>query len=137
MRLRLFARFRRSARPRPARGTGRAPWTEPRHEASSPGSPRPAAIAGTAGGRRSPTHRSQAVGSGSPEASPLSSPVGDVLPRRTRPRRPEPGKGTGYGAGAARAAVRMTSQARPDVRPATAPVGAAAGGGRPGRAPLV
>ena len=38
-----------------------------------------------------------------PEVSPFSSPVGDVLPRRAGPRRPEPGKGTGYRDGAARA----------------------------------
>src|SRR5438876_54910 len=39
MRLRLFARFRRSTRQRPARSAGRAPWAEPRHEPPSPGQP--------------------------------------------------------------------------------------------------
>ena len=102
MRLRLFARFRRSARPRPARGTGRAAWAEPRHEQASPGPP-------TAGrhrrdsGRQEITDAPQAGrGQREPEVSPFSSPVGDVLPRRAGPRRPEPGKGTGYRAGAAR-----------------------------------
>src|SRR5215831_5496458 len=123
MRLRLFARFRRSARPRPARGTGRAPWTEPRHEPSSPGP--------TTGGRHrrgsgrqeiTDTPPPPARGPREPEVSPFSSPVGDVLPRRARPRRPEPGQGTGYRAGAARAAMRMAPQARSDARGATAPV---------------
>jgi len=122
MRLRLFARFRRSARPRPARGTGRAPWTEPRHEPSSPGPP-------TGGRHRRGSGRQEitdtppaARGPREPEVSPFSSPVGDVLPRRAGPRRPEAGSGTGYRAGAARAAFRTTSQARPDARAATAPV---------------
>ena len=122
MRLRLFARFRRSARPRPARGTGRAAWAEPRHEASGSGPP-------TTGRHRRDSGRQEIAGTPQagrgqrePEASPFSSPVGDVIPRRAGPRRPEPGKGTGYRAGAARAAVRMTSQASPDARPATAPV---------------
>src|SRR5438034_7402032 len=103
MRLRLFARFRRSTRQRPARSAGRAPWAEPRHEPPSPGQP--------AGGR----HRRDAArpemtgpppemtgpppemtgpppemtgpppagrGQAGPEASPFGSPVGDVLPRR-------------------------------------------------------
>ncbi|HXZ74415.1 MAG TPA: hypothetical protein VEH31_26600 [Streptosporangiaceae bacterium] len=121
MRLRLFARLRRSARPRPARGTGRAPWTEPRHEQPSPGPPA-AGRHRRGGGRDEVTDaRPAARGQREPEVSPFGSPVGDVLPRPARPRRPEPGQGTGYRAGAARAAIRTTPQARPDARPATAP----------------
>jgi hypothetical protein len=121
MRLRLFDRLRRFARLRPARDTGRAPWTEPRHAPSSPGPP-------AAGRHRRDTGREEITGARQtgreqrePEPSPFGSPVGDVLPRRARPRRPEPGKGTGYRDGAARAAVRTASQARPDARPAAAP----------------
>jgi hypothetical protein len=122
MRLRLFARFRRSVRPRPARGDGRAPWTEPRHEQPSPGPP--AAGRHRRGGGREEVTDARHAGRGQrdPEVSPFSSPVGDVLPRQARPRPPEPGQGTGYPAGAARAAIRTTPQARSDARPATAPV---------------
>jgi hypothetical protein len=122
MRLRLFDRLRRFARPRPARDAGRAPWTEPRHAPSGPG---PSA----AGRHRRDTGRQEITSAQQagreqrePEVSPYGSPVGDVLPRRAKPRRPGPGKGTGYGAGAARAAVRTASQGRLDARPATAPV---------------
>jgi hypothetical protein len=122
MRLRLFARFRRSVRPRPAHGDGRAPWTEPRPEEPSPG-PLPAGRHRRGDGREEVTGaRHAGRGQRDPEVSPFGSPIGDVLPRQARPRRPEPGQGTGYRAGAARAAVRTTPQARSDARPATSPV---------------
>ena len=117
MRLRLFARFRRSARPRPARGAGRA---EPRHEQPAPGPPATGRHR-RGSGREVTDARPPGRGPREPEVSPFGSPVGDVLPRQARPRRPEPGRGTGYRAGAARAAVRVTPQARPDARPAAAP----------------
>ena len=122
MRLRLFARFRRSARPRPARGAGRAPWAEPRHEPPSPGPPAAGRHRRGSGREEITDARQAGRGQREPEVSPFGSPVGDVLPRQAGPRRPEPGKGTGYRAGAARAAVRMTPRARSDARPATAPV---------------
>jgi hypothetical protein len=122
MRLRLFARFRRSVRPRPAHGDGRAPWTEPRHEQPSPGPP--AAGRHRRGDGREEVTGARPAGRGQrdPEVSPFGSPIGDVLPRQASPRRPGPGQGTGYRAGAARAAVRTTPQARSDARPAAAPV---------------
>jgi len=111
MRLRLFARFRRSARPRPG---GHEPPSLPapgrhrrdgRREAPADAMPADAAPAG-----RAPP---------GPEASPYSSPVGDVLPRR-RPRRPDPARGPTYrsGTAAARAAVRMAPLAGQEARPA-------------------
>jgi hypothetical protein len=125
MRLRLFARFRRSARQRPARSAGRAPWAEPRHEPPSPDQP--------AGGR----HRRD--GTRPPEmtgASPFGSPVGDVLPRRQpKSRPPATGQGATYPPAAARAAVRMTpgadAQARPEARAAQRRPEAAAATGLP------
>jgi hypothetical protein len=122
MRLRLFARFRRSARPRAARGAGRAPSTEPRYEQPSPGPP--AAGRHRRGSGREEVTGAQQAGRGQPEpeVSPFGSPVGDVLPRQARPRPPGTGQGTGYRAGGGGGAVRMTPPARPDARPATAPV---------------
>jgi hypothetical protein len=104
MRLRLLARFRRSARPRhepptqPAAGRHRR---EGRHEAVAD----PASA-----GHAQPES----------EASPYSSPVGDVLPRRVRPRRPETARGPTYrsGTAAARAAVRMAPLAGQEASPA-------------------
>ena len=129
MRLRFLARFRRSARPRPARGTGSAPWAEARHEPSTPPAPgrhrrdgRREATADAAGAVRAQP---------GPEASPYSSPVGDVLPRR-RPRRPETARGPTYrsGTAAARAAVpdryvgpRAVSGRRGRRRGRTSPTG--------------
>src|SRR5215469_8919991 len=109
MRLRLFDRFRRSARPRPAR-----------HEpASQPGAGRQ-----RRDGRREATADAAPAGRGQPgaEASPYSSPVGDVLPRR-RPRRPETARGPAHrsGTAAARAAVRMAPQAGQEARPVAGP----------------
>jgi len=125
MRLRLFARFRRSARPRPARGAGSAPWAEARHEPPSPPAPgrhrrdgRREAPADVAPAGAAPAGRTQPA----PEASPYSSPVGDVLPRR-RPRRPETARGPTYrsGTAAARAAVRMAPRAGQEARAAAGP----------------
>jgi hypothetical protein len=135
MRLRFFARFRRSGRQRPARDAGRAPWAEPRHEAPSPGQP-------TGGRHRRDGGRPETTGplpadrgQAGPGASPFGSPVGDVLPRRTGPRRHEPGKGATYPPAAARAAVRMApgadAQARPAARAAPQRPEAAAEGGLP------
>jgi hypothetical protein len=120
MRLRLWARFRRFARPRPARGAGSAPWAEASHEPPTPPAPgrhrrdgRGEATADAAPAGRAPP---------GPGASPYSSPVGDVLPRR-RPRRPETARAPSYrsGTAAARAAVRMAPRAGQEARPAAGP----------------
>jgi hypothetical protein len=120
MRLRLFARFRRSARPRPARGVGRTPWAEPRSEPSSPGLP-PAGRHRRGRGREE-TADALPAGRGQHGREALSSPVGEVLPREAPPRRPEPRREAGRQAGAARAAVRTAPGVRSDTRPAKASV---------------
>src|SRR5215470_17412759 len=146
MRLRLFARFRRSARQRPARSAGQAPWAEP----PSPGQPtggrhrrdgtRPPEMTGPPPERTGPPPQASGPpwemtgppatgprpagdGPAGPEASPFGSPVGDVLPRRQpKSRPPGTGQGATYPPAAARAAVRMTpgaeAQARPEARAA-------------------
>jgi hypothetical protein len=120
MRLRLFDRFRRSARPRPARGAGSPPWAEGRHEAPSP----PAPGRHRRDGRREATADAAPAGGAppAPEANPYSSPVGDVLPRRG-PRRPETARAPTYrsGTAAARAVVRMAPRAGQEARPAVGP----------------
>jgi hypothetical protein len=119
MRLRLFARFRRSARPRSARGAGRTPPAGPRHESSSPAVP--AAGRHRRGGGQEEMSEALSGGRGQPGSggSPFGSPVGEVLPRPVRPRHPETARGTGYRSGVARAAVRMASRTSPEVRSAT------------------
>jgi len=104
MRLRLLARFRRSARPR---HEPPSPPAAGRHRRDGRGE----AAAGTAPAGHAPPE---------PEASPYSSPVGDVLPRRARPRRPDTARGPTYrsGTAAARAAVRMAPLAGQEARPA-------------------
>jgi hypothetical protein len=134
MRLRLFARFRRSARPRPARGAGSAPWAESRHE---PPSPPPPGRHRRDGRREAAADAAPAGGAPpGPEASPYSSPVGDVLPRR-RPRRPETARAPTYrsGTAAARAAVRMAPRAGQEARPAPGPVQQRPEAGRPDELP--
>jgi hypothetical protein len=121
MRLRLFARFRRSARPRRARGAGWGPWAEPPRE--QPGLGPPATGRHRRDGGRELAAGAQPVSRGQPgpQASPYGSPVREVLPRRAKPRRPDTVRGTAHRAGAARAAARTAPRAGAEARSAVGP----------------
>jgi hypothetical protein len=134
MRLRLFARFRRAGRPRPAHGTDTGT------QAGQPD--RLADREAPAGGRhRRPWPAGQpppADGQPPPTAGPLGSPVTEAKPRRARGMRAEPARARRRPA-AASAAARAATRTRPEESPAARrgrarpeePAHAAARAGRP------
>jgi hypothetical protein len=122
MRLRLFDRFRRSARPRPARGAGRGLWTGTRNDPPTPAVPPGGRHRRDGGQEEAAGAWPSGPGQPPPEGSTLGSPVEEARPRRARSRRPDTARGTAHPLGAARAAVRMATRTGAEARPAPAPV---------------
>jgi hypothetical protein len=110
MRLRLFARFRRAGRPRPAHGADAGGWAgQPGRDAPGAGRhrrPEPAALAG----QPRPDDRPP------PLAGPLGSPVTEAKPRRARGTRAGPAR-AGRRPATASAAVRVAVRTQPEEGP--------------------